>query len=248
MVLRADTWILFDDGLLYSYVNEFIQDPPDPLNFYNVKYDHRLLHDYISGKHKQNLEVMVSMISELRPTELALFDKILDLLKKIVRVLESLDANQTKRGIAAADVGYSHAVYSAASRRRATKLQDRIYGIVQTYGIACSPDPPGNDGRAKLHYLEDDFGRQLVSRSPLLSQLFLHGAGKETPRRSWLLTQDCITDDSFWIMLTTKEPESLFHRLEVVESPANSIDLAIDLSSPAWTLGGLSQLLTQKTL
>ncbi|KAF2726906.1 hypothetical protein EJ04DRAFT_539218 [Polyplosphaeria fusca] len=202
MVLRADSWVLFDDGLLYSYVNAFSQDTPDPWNLSNAKYDYRLLRIYMSGSDRRKLEDMASLISDAHPDFQAPFGTIANLLLEIMRLLQSLVEKQAESGEAASDIGYSHAVYSVASRRRATKLHDRIYGIVQTYGIACSPDPPGEDEKTKLHYLEDEFGKKLVTKSPVLSQIFLHGSEHELPRRSWLLTQDCIADDPFWIIPT----------------------------------------------
>lgn len=90
----------------------------------------------------------------------------------------------------------SHAPYSAAQHRRVEHLLDRIYGIVQTYGINCNPDPPGATLEEKLEALEDDFGIQLVSQSPINSQLFIHtSCSGRQPRRSWLVTQGCKVDE-----------------------------------------------------
>ncbi|KAI0893173.1 hypothetical protein F4806DRAFT_505153 [Annulohypoxylon nitens] len=89
-----------------------------------------------------------------------------------------------------------HAPYSAAQHRRVGHLLDRIYGIVQTYGINCNPDPPGATLEEKLEALEDDFGIQLVSQSPINSQLFIHtSCSGRQPRRSWLVTQGCKVDE-----------------------------------------------------
>lgn len=51
----------------------------------------------------------------------------------------------------------------------------------------------------KLAALQDEFGRKLVSQSPVLSQLFIHTLPpNEEPRRSWLITEKCKVDDHWW--------------------------------------------------
>ncbi|KAF2727380.1 hypothetical protein EJ04DRAFT_413417, partial [Polyplosphaeria fusca] len=199
MVLRPDSWVLFDDGLLHLYMNEYSTPgkPSRPWSFNAVKNDSYQVRFQFYGSNKKMLDAVASLVSELHLSSRVPSESHLDLPQETIYLLESLLEKQTERGLEALDVTFPHTVYSIAGRRRARKLQDRIYGIVQTYGIACSPDPPGRDEQAKLHYLEDEFGRQLVAKSPLLSQLFLHGSEHETPRRSWLITQQCIVDDPY---------------------------------------------------
>lgn len=81
--------------------------------------------------------------------------------------------------------------YSAGHFRTATNNLDRIYGIMQIYGINCEPlDSTEETADTDLEDLEDQFGQKLVALSPLLSQLFIHEGGMR-PRRSWLITQKC---------------------------------------------------------
>lgn len=112
-------------------------------------------------------------------------------LEKIYQRLKDLASLQRLRGLNGTSITVPHTVYSAASLRRVKYLVDRIYGIVQVYGISCNPTPKGNDELAKLHALEDEFGKELVQKAPVLSQLFLHSSEDEAPRRSWLITQKC---------------------------------------------------------
>lgn len=79
-------------------------------------------------------------------------------------------------------------VYSAAQHRTVSKALDRIYGIVQIYGISCTAFPKGDDDEQKLRALEDEFGSKLVAQSPVMSQLFIHTMDHK-PRRTWLITQ-----------------------------------------------------------
>jgi hypothetical protein len=81
--------------------------------------------------------------------------------------------------------------YSAGHFRTATYNLDRIYGIMQIYGINCEPlNSTEGTADTDLEDLEDQFGQRLVALSPLLSQLFVHEGGMR-PRRSWLITQKC---------------------------------------------------------
>lgn len=80
--------------------------------------------------------------------------------------------------------GFLNMAYCLAQFRRATRFEDRIYGIIQVYGLSCNP-PPGGDERSRLHALEDEFGAKLVARWPLLSQFFIHNLEEgKRPRRS----------------------------------------------------------------
>lgn len=90
----------------------------------------------------------------------------------------------------------SHA--TSASFRREIQLHDRIYGIIQTYGIRHTPYPEGETEFAKIHSLEDEFGMKLVAKAPLLSQILIYASPDSPPRRSWLVTQECKADDLRW--------------------------------------------------
>ncbi|KAH0536393.1 hypothetical protein FGG08_006743 [Glutinoglossum americanum] len=77
--------------------------------------------------------------------------------------------------------------YGAARFRKTSREEDRIYGIMQIYGldIGSSSSP---DHKPVLEQLEDKFGKALISRSPILSQMFTH---VQTPPhgKSWRITQ-----------------------------------------------------------
>jgi hypothetical protein len=65
------------------------------------------------------------------------------------------------------------AAYSAARFRKTTRAEDRIYGIMQIFGLrlGTSVDP----GRSfTLPELEEQLGGELITKSPVLAQLFVH--------------------------------------------------------------------------
>lgn len=167
-------------------------------------------------------------------------------LKRICRRLEDLITLQNRRGLIAASVTVPHIVYSLASLRRVTHLVDRIYGIVQVYGISCNPNPKGNDELAKLHALEDEFGMQLVQKAPVLSQLFLHSSADDTPRRSWLITQKCDPKLMGSIGREFKADDGIkehFEVFRVLPGPRgfDAGDLLLKFRGKAWSLGAFME-------
>lgn len=161
---------------------------------------------------------------------------------RIYRRLEDLTVLQKLRGLIGARVKVPHTVYSIASLRRVTRLVDRIYGIIQVYGITCNSKPTGNDHLAKLHALEDEFGRKLVQKAPVLSQLFLHSSADETPRRSWLITQKCNAEVMGGIAHEFEvydEINALADVFEVLPGPRgfDAGDLLLRFCGKAWSLG-----------
>lgn len=119
---------------------------------------------------------------------------------------------------------------------------DRIYGIVQVYGISCIQNPQGNDESAKLSTLEDDFGEKLVQRAPVLSQLFLHSSEDESPRRSWLITQKChakLMGKRRLEFRADDEIKEQFEVFRVLPGPrgSDSGDLVLSFRGKAWSLG-----------
>lgn len=80
--------------------------------------------------------------------------------------------------------------YSVCRYRKVSNLLDRVYGIMQIYGIECSPTPKGTGTSEQLANLTDEFGQKLVARLPILSQLFLHGSARK-PGISWMISEDC---------------------------------------------------------
>ncbi|KAL1639151.1 hypothetical protein SLS58_008238 [Diplodia intermedia] len=80
-------------------------------------------------------------------------------------------------------------VQYGASRFRQTKYPlDRIYGIMQIYGIAVGE--AASPGRAidSMEELEDQFAEALNARSALLGQAFIH-IGSPANGKSWRITQ-----------------------------------------------------------
>lgn len=87
--------------------------------------------------------------------------------------------------------------------------------------------------------MEDEFGLKLVAKSPLLSQVFIHGSAEESPRRSWLITQECKVDDPFWTRFTSEwKVENLFKTLEILEEDKSdgTQNLYLSFVGNAWHL------------
>ncbi len=95
-----------------------------------------------------------------------------------------------QRGLGFAWTSNPNVAYSVGQYRTTKYPLDRIFGIMQIYGIKVIPSSVSMDVSIQLQELEDQFGGELVKMSPLLSQMFAH-AGTSPPRRSWLITQKC---------------------------------------------------------
>lgn len=82
------------------------------------------------------------------------------------------------------------ALYNASSRRKATRSEDYIYGIMQIYGLALgkSADPKAEYSRAQL---SRQLGQELISRSPVMGQLFVHMEPPE-PKQSWCVQKSTV--------------------------------------------------------
>ena len=189
MMLRKDAWILFDDGFVDLYPNGNTKFYP--WNFITIKNDLFAIRAIHGGRVMTAMKKLVA-----RHQSRAFQEKYKEYAERIDQRFGKLLKVHDYKGLEVLSIGTVHGAYSVAQRRNASRLTDRIYGIVQTYGISCNPDPIGKDDLAKLRTLEDEFGTKLVAKSALLSQLFIHDIQK-APRRSWLITQNC-TVDSFW--------------------------------------------------
>lgn len=80
--------------------------------------------------------------------------------------------------------------YGAAQYRQTKHPLDRIYAIMQIYGLrlgGSAPDAPTNK-EFTLADLEDEFGKALNEQSPILAQMFIHSKNPE-PGRSWRISQ-----------------------------------------------------------
>lgn len=203
MILRKDAWVLFDDGLFNLYHG----DKATPWNFSAIKSDVYCLQSILTGRiigflgNAENIAVSGNFKSHKGCAN------------RIRKRLEKLLGAQILKGLDALEVTIPNTAYSAAQHRNVTGLIDRIFGIVQIYGISCDPDPAGEDEIAKLHALEDEFGAKLIAKSSLLSQIFIHSS-EEPPRRTWLITQKCIVD-SFWGPFFS--PENIVNELSSLE-------------------------------
>ena len=78
--------------------------------------------------------------------------------------------------------------YGVAHFRQAMYELDRIYGIMQIYGLRLGESKQPNV-KPTLEQLEDELGKTLFLRSPVLSQMFTH---RTPPRqgKSWRITQN----------------------------------------------------------
>lgn len=222
MILRPDAFILFDDGLLE--VGDTDDGPLRPWNLNTLKLDVYALRTTLTGRHVVralgDAELIADRIlSDGTSTSISL-SKDKSRSARIVQRLEKFRILQQLKGLDALDIKFPHTAYSLAQQRHTSKPEDLIHGIVQTYGITCGPLPAGGDPISRLHALEDEFGEKLVTKSPVLSQLFIH-SGEGNPRRSWLITQECKVDDHFWAQFTEdhRQVNTLYLSLEVVKKP-----------------------------
>ncbi|CAN9096619.1 unnamed protein product [Alternaria alternata] len=245
MVLRQDAWVLFDDGLLHLDKNNDdvqarreSQDELHPLRLRRVKDDAWMLktvltdHERIETLH--DAEIMAARASQdTRPRQD--LGSVASLLKRLQDLLDS----QVEKGLTALKVEIPNSTYSMAQYRRATKPLDRIFGIVQIYGISCSPDPAGDDDSSKLQALQEEFAMKLIAKAPVLSQLFIHTLQQEPPSRSWLITQNIKADDPFWHVFSSEfSTRNHFTTFEIRADCENNINsLALSFAGKAWPLG-----------
>ncbi|KAI5920637.1 hypothetical protein F4810DRAFT_407054 [Camillea tinctor] len=228
MVLRSDAFILFDDGLLK--IGAGANDPTsDPWKINTLKFDMFALRLLLSGRDMigilGNIESMACGVGASRSTG-------------IVKRLEQLVDLAKLKGLEASRIEFPHTAYSLAQHRQVLEDEDRIYGIVQTYGISCGPLPREGSSISRLHTLEDEFGEKLVAKSPVLSQLFIH-SGESAPRRSWLITQKCKVDDYFWAQFFSDQNQlNTLYRSLKVERPncGQPQEIYLHFEGKAWCL------------
>ena len=240
MVLREEAFVLCNDGLLDRYFSHWANGMTTPWRIGNLSSDIVLIRNMMRPESIKALDYVEAKIaSQTMDNDQGGNAKYLVRSKNILGRLEEIINLMVLKGLDGLNLRIPHAIYSAASRRRCSKLKDRIYGIVQIYGISCNPYPPGNSEISKLHTLEDEFGAKLVAKAPILSQAFIHGSWEKRPRRSWLITQQCKVDDAFWRMFSSDyEVHSLFKSLEVMhqQDPDKSHLVALGFVGTAWYL------------
>lgn len=241
MVLRPDAMVLFDDGLLdidkdYGTV-EAVDDPACEIHGWTLtrmKSDAWTLRQIVTDPRR----IVVLEKAENTALSTMRFPQYTGTISSIISRLQHLLYWQEEKGITALDVAFPNMVYSLAQHRRVTRPVDRIFGIMQTYGISCNPTTTsGDDTESQLRALEDDFGKRLVARAPVLSQLFIHALDYCRPRRSWLITQRCKANDHFWQAFSShNSPRNHFTKFEIVERPLVDDDIALRFQGIAWHL------------
>jgi hypothetical protein len=90
--------------------------------------------------------------------------------------------------------------YSAARFRKTSYELDRIYGIMQIYGLKLGESKGPYEVKPTLDQLEDEFGVALMSRSPVLAQMFTH-IRTPTQGKSWRITQYSRVPDPVMVYL-----------------------------------------------
>ena len=88
-------------------------------------------------------------------------------------------------------------LYSASTRRQATQSLDRIYGIMQIYGLKLgeSVEP---EKSFTLEDLELQLGMALNTKCPVLAQAFTHPDNLGRAGRTWLLTEYIEVPENFY--------------------------------------------------
>ncbi|KAF4775336.1 hypothetical protein HER10_EVM0009393 [Colletotrichum scovillei] len=79
----------------------------------------------------------------------------------------------------------------AARHRTTTRATDRVYGIMQIFGFQLGKSRPGCDSRVEfsLAELEDELGRELLIREPIMSQMHIFEIPPQ-PGKRWRISQD----------------------------------------------------------
>ncbi|KAK1540998.1 hypothetical protein CPAR01_06987 [Colletotrichum paranaense] len=79
----------------------------------------------------------------------------------------------------------------AARHRTTTRATDRVYGIMQIFGFQLGKSRPGCDPHVEfsLAELEDELGRELLIREPIMSQMHIFEIPPQ-PGKRWRISQD----------------------------------------------------------
>ena len=247
MILRSGAFVLFDDGLLDLRSTD--EDEPDPWILVYMRFDLAGLRENWgipdSIEKIADAAILFNETSDNQDSSRKV-GKVATSLARVKQHLGRLVRLLGRRGFGTLDSTFPHNAYSMAHYRKASRKEDRIYGITQVYGISCGPLPPGGDPTSRLHALEDEFGEKLVDKPPLLSQLYIHGNENQEPRRSWLVTQECKVDDSFWNrfdsawsthLTSSYHVTSLFESLRVVRGGgASNQEAYLQFIGKTWCL------------
>ncbi|CAI6336112.1 unnamed protein product [Periconia digitata] len=109
-----------------------------------------------------------------------LWEPLVPCLKKILELVEA-------SGCYALSANSPIALYGAARYRKTSRPSDRIYGIMQVFGLVLgeSADPNRTIG---VEELENQFSRSLNERSVFLAQTFVH-LGASNAGKSWQVSE-----------------------------------------------------------
>jgi hypothetical protein len=180
-ILRRDAFILSREG---AYIYTSLSNRPWQYKVlagaFQEYYGSLLPFSNIPSARERNY---ITRLSEAR-------SRAQDLLAKDADIATSLCELIHHRGLSFAWTSNPNVAYCVGQYRATKYPLDRIFGIMQIYGIKVSLPKMSEDVPVQLRELEDQFGRELVKMSPLLSQMFVH-AETSKPRRSWLITQKC---------------------------------------------------------
>ncbi|KAL0780531.1 hypothetical protein CaCOL14_001866 [Colletotrichum acutatum] len=79
----------------------------------------------------------------------------------------------------------------AARHRTTTRATDRVYGIMQIFGFQLGKSRPGCDPHVEfsLPELEDELGRELLIREPIMSQMHIFEVPPQAGKR-WRISPD----------------------------------------------------------
>lgn len=83
---------------------------------------------------------------------------------------------------------------------------------------------------------------KLVAKYPLLSQLYIYSLGDKFPRRSWLITPNCIVD-AFWSTFYDGylNVRGLFESLKVIRTEE---ELTLEFRGKAWHIDAFTEALS----
>jgi hypothetical protein len=111
------------------------------------------------------------------------------------RILEAIERSGLSSCQSSGFDNPSTMLYSAASYRTTTDPLDRVYGVMQVYGLRLGASAqPGVT--FTLPELEDQLGTALNRMSPIAAQLHIH-TRTQTPDRAWRVSQHAFLPDIY---------------------------------------------------
>lgn len=152
------------------------------------------------------------------------------LLKKLSEARDEIRSNV----LAFMRCGNPNVPFGLAKHRTTNREEDRIYGIMQVYGLRLGKTVEP-DKSFTLEQLKDQLSIRLNERCPVVAQMFVHS---QTPRagRSWQITQEC------WV-------PSPFISCELRAREANDCSVSVDanmravITGRAWPLADIIPVL-----